>query len=186
MVCVGKPVLIVLICKVTGRLFVDFDLKKMSHFVAYTPFGSATSNDSASGSTHLVWVTVLFINEVLATSLVSVSDVFLSSVFTSLEISALRIRSVVDSTLSNVPLDEKLVSAELWANPEIVELVELVVSVNVLFPVVNTGVDGEVGSGINNDPIKDPELSLITLRFFISAIDPLVCPIKRIPLEMHP
>ena len=127
-----------------------------------------------------------FENVVFDTNLVSVSVVILSSVLVFLDISAFLIRNVVASTLSNVPLEEKLVSPELCAEPETVEFVELVVNVRVFVPVVNTGADGEVGSGIKNDPINVPELSLINLKLITFAIAPLDCPINFIPTTMHP
>ena len=80
----------------------------------------------------------------------------------------------------------KVASPELSVNPEIVEFIELVDSVNVLVPVLNVGAEGTVGSGKNNDQSNDPALSVINLIADTVAIAPLDCPINFIQVVIYP
>ena len=80
----------------------------------------------------------------------------------------------------------KLVSAELSEAPGGNEFVELVDNVSVFVPVSNVGFDKIVGSGKNNEPIKVPDLSVMSLISDTSAIALLVSPINCIPIETHP
>ena len=70
--------------------------------------------------------------------------------------------------------------------PVIVALVLLDVSVKVLVPVSNLGVDGNVASGIKRDPIIAPVLSAISLIFVILATAPLEAPVRVIPTIILP
>ena len=89
---------------------------------------------------------------------------------------AFLILSVEFSTLSKVPAEVKLTSAEVSSEVTTIEFVWLDVKTKVFVPVLNDGVDGIVGSGINKEPIKTPVSSAINLISEIVATALLVCP----------
>ena len=99
---------------------------------------------------------------------------------------AFLILSVEFSTLSKVPAEVKLTSAVVSSEVTTVEFVELEVNTKVFVPVLNDGVDGTVGSGINNEPIKTPDSSAINLISEIIATAPLVCPTNFILFVILP
>ena len=137
---------------------------------------SATSNDCAKGSTHLVdsdvEVSEVFEVDVDVLELTSVCE----SVRGILSTFAFLILSVEFSTLSKVPAEVKLTSAVVSSEVTTVVFVELEVKIKVFVPVLNDGVDGIVGSGINKEPIKTPDSSATNLVSEIVAIALLVCP----------
>ena len=174
MVWVGIPNCTVLICKVTGILLVSLVLKKTSHLVRHIPFLSSTKNVWANGSVYLtVWVVVVCWFVLRSTRSIVSTVAFL-------------IRKLVASIFSNIPFDVKSPTPELSLNPYICEFTGLVVIVKVFVPVSNDGVDGTVGSGINNDPINVPYSSLIILSSDTIATAWLFIPIRRIPFAIHP
>ena len=83
-------------------------------------------------------------------------------------------------------MDLNLTSATLSVAPIIGVLVELVVKAKVFVPVSNDGVDGNVESGINSDPITVPEVSVINLRLVTFAIALETSPLNCIFSTMWP
>ena len=88
--------------------------------------------------------------------------------------------------MSNSPCAKKLVSADVFTAPPILEFSSLSVSLNVLVPVSNFGFFATDESGIKKQPRIDPFSSVTKRRFDTVASAPLVCPTNFIPIPTHP
>ena len=147
---------------------------------------SSTSNDCANGSplsssnlTRSSKDCVWYVLEVLEV-------VVLSSVLVLCDISAFLTIIISSWTVLRVPSARKLAWHVDALSRGARESVTLLLNLNVLVPVVNSGADVWLGLGINNDPIKAPLSSVINLLSVTVASAPLVRPKSFISLEILP
>ena len=183
--CVGNPVAIVLIWHVTG-IALSFVWKNISIDDTNIPFGSTISIDSARGSLQKNSSVNLSVNDCVWNVLVDVLFTVVLSVRFTCWISAFLIFIISSWTVFSVPSARKLVSAEDTLSSTLRESTELLDNLNVLDPVLNSGADVSVGSGINNDPIAAPFSSATNLTSTTFAIALLVLPVSIIFLAIYP